>query len=328
MSSVLGRLAVACFIFSSFSFATNIADSRDSRNYNVMPSGKLNWFTSDLAFKAPEAQINGKSAYYPSKIWQSMCPEGTHVPTITEWEEIKKDRFMGPRKTPNVKNFAGKTRGYFEKEGSKKIKNKDVAYFAVAGYETQAMMFDLKRGNVKQVNLPPSALVPIRCVSERDLYAEKNVSRNDMIMTDTRDGKKYKVEEKAGKLWMTSNLKFSLQTAKQCFLEDTLFCKKYGRFYTHGEAKKACPPGWHLPDDGEWRDFQREKVDWDNMGVGGCRDWDEYCPESNTGHYWSATSIMKNTGRSWEFRRTGKNINRTDESIQKGLYVRCVAELE
>ena len=181
MSSVLGRLAVACFIFSSFSFATNIADSRDSRNYNVMPSGKLNWFTNDLAFKAPEAQINGKSAYYPSKIWQSMCPEGTHVPTITEWEEIKKDRFMGPRKTPNVKNFAGKTRGYFEKEGSKKIKNKDVAYFAVAGYETQAMMFDLKRGNVKQVNLPPSALVPIRCVSERDLYAEKNVSRNDMV---------------------------------------------------------------------------------------------------------------------------------------------------
>ena len=37
---------------------------------------------------------------------------------------------------------------------------------------------------------------------------------------------------------------------------------------------------------------------------------------------------MKNTGRSWEFRKTGKNINRTDESVQKGLYVRCVTNLE
>ena len=209
-----------------------------------------------------------------------------------------------------------------------KDKNKDVAYFAVDGVENQVVMFDIKRGNVKSVILPPTALVPVRCVSERDLLAEKNVSRDDMTLTDSRDGKKYKVEEKAGRLWMTANLRFSLQSAKQCFLEDTLFCKKHGRFYTYHEAKKACPPGWHLPDDGEWRDYQKESVNWDNLGVGGCRDWDEYCDEATTGHYWSSTSITKNTGRSWEFRRKGKNINRTDESTQKGLYVRCVAGLE
>ena len=326
---ILGRLAVACSIFASFAFATNIVDSRDNHNYKTIPSGKLNWSTNDLSFKDASAHMNKGTGYYPYDSWQKVCPEGSHVPTIAEWDEFKKDRFMGPRKVPNVKSFAGKTRGYFDQNDSKKkIKNKDVAYFAIAGAMPQAMMLDIKRGNAKQVSLAPTALIAVRCVSERDLFAEKNVSEKDMVLTDQRDGKTYKVEKRGNRLWMTQNLRFSLQSAKQCFLEDTLFCKKHGRFYTYYEAKKACPQGWHLPDDGEWRDYQRESVNWDNMGVGGCKDWDEYCDATNTGHYWSSTSIKKNTGRSWEFRRLGKNINRTDESTQKGLYVRCVAELE
>ena len=247
-------MAVICSLFATFSFATNIVDSRDNHNYKTLPSGKLNWFSGNLAYKNPEAQTNNGTVYYPNGSWKNACPEGTHLPTISEWSEFKKDRFTGPRKIPNIKNFAGKTR----------------------------------------------------------------------------DGNQYKVEQKAGKLWMTANLRFSLQSAKQCFLEDTLFCKKHGRFYTYHEAKKACPPGWHLPDDGEWRDYQKDqsKLDWNNLGKGGCKDWDGYCEGDNTGHYWSASKVKKNTARSWEFRRKGKNINRTDESTQKGLYVRCVAELE
>ena len=193
----------------------------------------------------------------------------------------------------------------------------------------RAMMLDIKRGNAKVVNLPPQAVVTLRCVSERDLYAEKFVDRKEMKLTDPRDNQKYKVEQREGKLWMLANLKYSLSSAKQCLLEDSTYCKKFGRFYTYNEAKKACPVGWHLPDDGEWRDFQKDraKLNWDNLGRGGCRDWDGFCNSEATGHYWSSTSIMKNTGRSWEFRRQAKSIDRTDQNVQKGLYVRCVAEL-
>ena len=90
------------------------------------------------------------------------------------------------------------------------------------------------------------------------------------------------------------------------------------------------PKGWHLPNDGEWRDYQKDKskLDWDNLGRGGCRDWDEYCDETYTGHYWSSTSVEKGTGRAWEFRRQAHSINRSDESVQKGLYVRCVIDLK
>lgn len=218
-----------------------------------------------------------------------------------------------------------------DKPKENKLIAPDVAFFAVTGDGKSAMMFDLTRGTSKLVPINPTSAVPVRCVSNRDLLEEKNISRKDMIFTDSRDGQKYKVEVRdSTKVWMKQNLKYRLSSAKQCFLEDTVFCKKHGRFYSYNEALKVCPPGWHLPDDGEWRDYQKDqsKLDWDNLGRGGCRDWDEYCDETFTGHYWSRTSIKKKTGRSWEFRRQAHSINRTDESAQKGLYVRCVTDLQ
>lgn len=170
-------------------------------------------------------------------------------------------------------------------------------------------------------------------LSEEELFAlalkSKNISDDGTTLTDKRDGKQYKVEIKGDKAWMKNNLAFSLSTPKQCLLEDEKFCKQYGRFYSHNEAVKACPSGWHLPNDGEWRDYQKDqsKLDWNNLGKGGCKEWDGYCESSSTGHYWSASKVRKNTARSWEFRSAAKSINRTDESLNKGLYVRCVADL-
>ena len=170
-------------------------------------------------------------------------------------------------------------------------------------------------------------------LSDEELFAlalqSKNISQDGRTLTDKRDGKTYKVEIKGDKAWMKNNLAFSLSTPKQCLLEDEGNCKKFGRFYNHKEAAKACPSGWHLPNDGEWRDYQKDqsKLDWNNLGKGGCKDWDGYCEGDNTGHYWSASKVKKNTARSWEFRSIGRSINRTDESMSKGLYVRCVADL-
>lgn len=169
--------------------------------------------------------------------------------------------------------------------------------------------------------------------SEEEIFQaalqSKNISADGKILTDKRDGKKYSVEIRGDKAWMKSNLAFSLSTPRQCLMENEDFCKQYGRFYSHSEAKKACPAGWHLPNDGEWRDFQKDqsKLDWNNLGKGGCKSWDGYCESSSTGHYWSESSVQKNTGRSWEFRSVAHSINRTDESVSKGLYVRCVADL-
>jgi hypothetical protein len=178
------------------------------------------------------------------------------------------------------------------------------------------------------VDIEEADAVQIRCVFARDQFAEKNISPKDMIFTDKRDNKKYKVGVRGKKIWMMKNLAFSVTSEKQCYVEDKSFCEKFGRYYTYEEARKACPTGWHLPDDGEWRDFQQDRatLDWDNLGQGGCQDWDNYCDGMNSGHYWSLTSIQENTARPWEFNRADKDIDRTDASVYKGLYVRCVAD--
>ena len=255
MFRLVGRLAVAFIFVAEFAYADPvIRDSRDGKNYKAIASGKLNWFTDNLAFQKTVAfRDNDKNAYYKQSGWMASCPAGTHLPDIQEWTLFAKDRFTGPRKLSNVKSFAGKTRGFYD-------------------------LADPAR-NIQGV-------VTVRCVSERDFYAEKFVDSKTMKLTDPRDNQVYKVELRDNRLWMVSNLKFSLTSAKQCLLEDTTFCKKFGRFYMHTDAKKACPAGWHLPDDGEWRDFQKDRarLDWNNLGRGGCKDWDGYCNSELTGH--------------------------------------------
>lgn len=337
MFRYVGRMVVACAVFVGFSLAGSenysIKDNRDGKSYKVIASGNLNWFDDNLAFQKKVAYRDKRNvSYYKKADWTAACPVGTHVPDVREWTAFAKDRFTGPRKLQNVKSFADKTRGFYDIGlGVMKIQGKDAAYFAVSeADDVRAMMLDTKRGNAKIVSLPENAVVTVRCVSERNLYAERFVDSTKMVLTDPRDKQQYKVDFRGNRLWMLSNLKFGISSPDQCLLGDAKFCKQFGRFYSHSEAKKVCPEGWHLPDDGEWRDFQkdRSKLDWNDMGRGGCRDWDGFCNSEFTGHYWSSTSIKKNTGRSWEFRRQGKSIDRTDQSVQKGLYVRCVAELE
>lgn len=316
-------------------FSQEIKDFRDGHIYKTIASGSLNWFSQDLSFRktANFSDENGH-AFYRDDRWKLSCPEGTRLPDASDWDNLIHDKFMGPRKVQNMKAFVGKSSmGYYKFDEDDVVNKKDYAayYAAVGEVGTQVMMLDMKRGVAKLVQIDDADAVQVRCVSDRDLLSEKGVSKKDMVLTDKRDGKKYKVELRAGKVWMKNNLAFSLASEKQCYMDDWASCKRFGRYYTYNEALKACPVGWHLPDDGEWRDYQKERasIDWDNIGRGGCHDWDgSYCDGTATGHYWSATSILKNMGRSWEFRRLVRDIDRTDENMHKGLYVRCVANLQ
>jgi len=58
--------------------------------------------------------------------------------------------------------------------------------------------------------------------------------------------------EGGGPFWMAQNLNDSLKGGK-CYEDKPENCEKYGRLYTWNEAMKACPKGWHLPSDEEWR---------------------------------------------------------------------------
>jgi len=338
MFAVIERLLCSTlfltFCLAVTNYADEIKDFRDGHVYQTIRSGTLNWFRQDLNFRttANYSDDEGRSFYRDDR-WNLSCPEGTRLPNAMDWDKLIHDKFMGPRKIHNMKAFVGESSmGYYNFEADDIVNKRDYAayYAAVGEVGTQVMMLDTRRGVAKLVQIDEADAVQVRCVSERDYLAEKGVSKKDMILTDKRDGRKYPVEIRAGKVWMKSNLLFSFTSPKQCYVEDKEFCEKFGRYYVYEDALTACPVGWHLPDDGEWRDYQKDRstLDWETLGRGGCQDWDNYCDGAGTGHYWSATSIKKNTARAWEFKRLVRDIDRTDESVYKGLYVRCVADLD
>jgi uncharacterized protein (TIGR02145 family) len=79
----------------------------------------------------------------------------------------------------------------------------------------------------------------------------ESFSGNSGTFTDTRDQQSYKWVRIGSQIWMAENLNYLTENS-WCFDNDKAKCDKYGRLYNWNAAKKACPSGWHLPNDDEW----------------------------------------------------------------------------
>lgn len=91
------------------------------------------------------------------------------------------------------------------------------------------------------------SLVLAACIEEEDAPTD---------FTDTRDGTTYPLVTIGEQTWMTKNLRYATDNSI-CHQQDP-DCEQYGRYYNWNEAQTACPEGWRLATDNDWKTLERE----------------------------------------------------------------------
>ena len=85
------------------------------------------------------------------------------------------------------------------------------------------------------------------------LVAKWNKLGDGGVLIDLRDGQSYNTVLIDGNRWMVENLNHATDSS-WCYDDDKSNCETYGRLYAWDIAMSiACPSGWRLPDDNDWR---------------------------------------------------------------------------
>lgn len=134
-----------------------------------------------------------------------------------------------------------------------------------------------------------------------------NLSAQDKF-TDPRDGNTYKTIKAGGTTWMAENLKFQVKRgAVYSFDNNSDNIAAYGLLYDWKTALKACPDGWHLPSDTEFRSLMDQSEINDTRGkpgsgpatfrvqLAGMQDFEGTFSEMDeSAYYWTSTEYSQN----------------------------------
>jgi len=191
--------------------------------------------------------------------------------------------------------------------------------------------------------------------------------------TDTRDGQIYRIVNIGNKsnnginetqTWFAENLNYE-SSDSWWYNNDEELGVIYGRLYTWGTAMNACPAGWHLPSDEEWKIMEMSlgmsQTEADDSGIrgtdqgymlkdtgstywgdfneastnssgftalpGGNRD-SEFFELGTSANWWTATEFDDFLQLSWSrsISFVGGKITRDVFFIGAGFSVRCVKD--
>lgn len=110
--------------------------------------------------------------------------------------------------------------------------------------------------------------------------------------TDSRDGAAYYYNNVAGKDWMIQNLGW--RGAGQSYENSEAMDPIFGRYYTWDEAVSACPDGWHLPSDADFKALAESCGAGENASAGSLM-VDATFNGSKMWEFWPAVKITNST---------------------------------
>lgn len=88
--------------------------------------------------------------------------------------------------------------------------------------------------------------------------------------TDPRDGQTYYIRDIGSQRWFIENLNYET-TSSSWYDNNSANGDLYGRLYNWDDALTACPEGWHLPSDDEWKILEMHlgmsQSDADSQGI-------------------------------------------------------------
>ncbi len=136
------------------------------------------------------------------------------------------------------------------------------------GHETNQESIVLKTGEIVNRSI---GLIRTQAVQPTATKSGFRCGTDKLV--DTRDGNEYETVQIGNQCWMKENLKWlprvnpplNTSNTTECYyvyayndsnvslvkVEDNY--QTYGALYNWPAAIKACPPGWHLPSDNEWK---------------------------------------------------------------------------
>jgi uncharacterized protein (TIGR02145 family) len=187
-----------------------------------------------------------------------------------------------------------------------------------------------------------------------DLFKEEEfdkvveVIRGELaLFTDDRDAHVYRTIEIGNLTWLRENLNYEVDDS-WWYDNKPAHARPFGRLYTWKAALAACPPGWHIPDVGEWEqlaanvggtwDFVKSADAYQALTeesggfqavLGGLHErtpFDAFYEKGQNGHYWGGND--QSGVYTFSFGgKVGRLLSSKADRLDNGYSCRCVRDL-
>lgn len=175
------------------------------------------------------------------------------------------------------------------------------------------------------------------------------LAQDEGIFVDKRDGQEYPTIKINDKTWLARNFNYPIKNSWD-YPDRPENDKKYGRLYTWKAALKACPHGWHLPTDKEWKELeeqigipghQLDEIDYRtpenvegferfkkvfNLVMSGCRKHDtgQFLGKDSFAFFWTSSPYKKIYAWKRAFDKVEKGIGRHTFNRKNAASVRYI----